>query len=123
MGGRVAFLGPEGTFTSEAVRRAAPDLEGWPLATIDEVVDAVRGGEADLGVVPIENSIEGSVNLTLDALAFGEPGVYIRGELLMPVSMNLLARLIEKDVKALTTDRNVPEVLRLAARKRLAPSK
>jgi prephenate dehydratase len=89
---RVAYLGPDGTFASEAARRAAPDAIGEPLPTIPDVVDAVREARVPLGVVPIENSIEGSVNLTLDALAFGEPGVFIRGELAIPISMNLLAR-------------------------------
>jgi prephenate dehydratase len=89
---RVAYLGPEGTFTAEAARRAAPDAVGEPLPTIPDVVDMVREGRVSLGVVPIENSIEGSVNLTLDALAFGEPGVFIRGEIAIPISMNLLAR-------------------------------
>jgi len=89
---RLGFLGPEGTFTSEAARRAAPAAERIPLPTIDAVVDAVRNGDIDQGVVPIENSIEGSVNLTLDALAFGPPGVLIRGEILVPISMALLAR-------------------------------
>ncbi|HVL98167.1 MAG TPA: prephenate dehydratase [Egibacteraceae bacterium] len=87
----VAFLGPEGTFASEAARRAAPDAARRPLPTIDEVVDAVRDGSVDIGVVPIENSIEGSVNITLDALAFGPPGVVVRGEVVIPISMNLLA--------------------------------
>ena len=87
----VAFLGPEGTFTSEAARRAAPDARREPLPTIDDVVEAVRSGGAELGVVPIENSIEGSVNLTLDALAFGPSGVIVRGEIVIPISMNLLA--------------------------------
>lgn len=89
---RVAFLGPEGTFTSEAASRAAPDAERVALPTIDAVVDAVRRGEVDHGVVPIENSIEGSVNLTLDTLAFGPPGALMRGEILVPISMALLAR-------------------------------
>jgi prephenate dehydratase len=88
----VAFLGPEGTFTALAVDRTAPDLPRLPLTTIPDVVDAVRDGVADLGVVPIENSVEGAVNLTLDTLAFGEPGVHIRGEVLVPISMNLLVR-------------------------------
>lgn len=89
---RVGYLGPEGTFAAEAARRAAPDAVGEPLPTIPDVVDAVREGRVSLGVVPIENSIEGSVNLTLDALAFGEPGVFIRGEIAIPISMNLLVR-------------------------------
>lgn len=89
---RVAFLGPEGTFTSEAAERAAPDAQRDPRPTIGDVLHAVRGGEAELGVVPIENSIEGSVNLTLDELAFGPAGAYIRGEIALPISMNLLVR-------------------------------
>ncbi|MGH8885292.1 MAG: prephenate dehydratase [Egibacteraceae bacterium] len=89
---RVAYLGPDGTFTSEAARRAAPGAVAEPLPTIPDVVDAVREGRVPLGVVPIENSIEGSVNLTLDALAFGEPGVFIRSEIAIPISMNLLVK-------------------------------
>jgi prephenate dehydratase len=91
-GVRVAFLGPEASFTAEAANRVAPDAERRAAPTIPHVFDLVRGGEAGLGIVPIENLIEGSVNVTLDELAFGAPGVYIRGELLTPVSMNLLVR-------------------------------
>jgi prephenate dehydratase len=89
---RVAFLGPEATFTAEAASRVAPDADRRAAPTIPHVFDQVRTGEAGIGVVPIENLIEGSVNVTLDQLAFGSPGVLIRGELLLPVSMNLLAR-------------------------------
>ncbi len=88
---RVAYLGPDGTFASDAARLAAPDAVGEPMPTIPDVVDAVREGHVAVGVVPIENSIEGSVNLTLDALAFGQPGVFIRGEIAIPISMCLLA--------------------------------
>lgn len=86
----VAFLGPEGTFTAAAAAQAAPGQERVPLTTIPDVIDAVRSSAAELGVVPIENSIEGAVNLTLDTLAFGPPGVYITGEIAIPVTMNLL---------------------------------
>jgi prephenate dehydratase len=89
---RVAFLGPDGTFTSEAARLAVGEAEREPLPTISDVFAAVRDGGADLGVVPIENSIEGSVNLTLDELAFGPPGVRIRGEVTVAIVMNLLVR-------------------------------
>ncbi len=69
---RHAFLGPPGTFTEEALRSLElPDLESLPCNSIDEVFAAVDGGHAQRGVVPIENSVEGSVNATLDALAFG----------------------------------------------------
>ncbi len=89
---RVAFLGPEGTFTAEAAQRVAPDAERRPVGSIGEVFEQVRHHGAAVGVVPIENLIEGSVNATLDELAFGEPGVYIRGELLIPVALMLLVR-------------------------------
>lgn len=91
MSGGVAFLGPEGTFTSLAATRAVPDGPRLALATIPEVIAAVRDGRAGCGVVPIENAIEGSVNLTLDALVFGAPGVFLRGELSLPITMALLA--------------------------------
>jgi prephenate dehydratase len=88
----IAFLGPEGTFTAEAATRAAPEAKRSAQTTIGEVFAAVREGAVDLGVVPIENMIEGSVNATLDELAFGTAGAYIRGEVLVPISMSLLAR-------------------------------
>ncbi len=68
---RFAFLGPEGTFTEEALMSLG--LEGTiavPKLSIPDVFEAVESGEADRGIVPIENSVEGSVNATLDALSF-----------------------------------------------------
>jgi prephenate dehydratase len=91
-GSPVAFLGPEGSFTAAAADLVAPSADRLALDTIPDVVDAVRDGRAPIGVVPIENSIEGAVNLTLDTLAFGEAGVHIRGEVAIPISMNLLVR-------------------------------
>jgi prephenate dehydratase len=68
---RRAFLGPAGTFTEEALLSLGVDgVEPVPYATIGEVFAAVASGECESGVVPIENSVEGSVNETLDALAF-----------------------------------------------------
>jgi prephenate dehydratase len=68
---RRAFLGPAGTFTEEALLSLGMDgVEPVPFATIGEVFAAVTGGDCESGVVPIENSVEGSVNETLDALAF-----------------------------------------------------
>jgi chorismate mutase/prephenate dehydratase len=85
----VAFLGPEGTFTHIAVRRlfglAARCVEA---TTIDGVFDAVRRGAAAYGVVPIENSTEGSVGTAVDALLEG--GVVIRRELVLEVAHCLL---------------------------------
>jgi len=70
--GRVGFFGPFGTFTEQAVRSqadlGATDLVDYP--TVPDVLDGVASGEVDCGVVPIENSIEGVVNFTQDALVF-----------------------------------------------------
>ena len=88
---RIAYLGPEGTFSDQAASAAAPDFERMACASIVEVIDAVRRGRAELGVVPMENSIEGSVTVTVDELAFGEGGVAIRAELNVPVALHLVA--------------------------------
>ena len=64
---KVAFLGPEGTFTQAAVlKHFGSSVRALPLPAIDEVFHEVEGGIADFGVVPIENSSEGTVNHTLD---------------------------------------------------------
>jgi prephenate dehydratase len=90
---RVAYLGPPGTFSDEAVGRcdlvAAAERRDYP--TIPEVFDAMARGEADVALVPIENSLEGSVGTTLDLL-FQRAGLKIKREVLLPVRQNLLAR-------------------------------
>jgi prephenate dehydratase len=89
---RVAFLGPQGTFTEEALRASAPgpvDEVAYP--SIYETVMAVHDGETDMAVVPIENSLEGSVTTTLDALATEASDVQIAKEFVLPVSHNLVA--------------------------------
>jgi prephenate dehydratase len=90
---RVAFFGPFGTFTEQALR-TQPDLAaGEVLAyrTVPDVLDAVTAGEVDLGFVPIENSIEGMVNFTLDALAFDHE-LLIQREVVLDIHMCLVAR-------------------------------
>ena len=91
---RVAYLGPAGTFSEDALRAAAggAELEPAPMPTIHDAVLAVERGEADRALVPFENSIEGSVRPTLDALAFDAPGVTIVGEHDQPISNSLIAR-------------------------------
>ncbi len=90
---RIAYLGPDGSFASEAARRASHKPASLqPMPTVVDVVEAVRNGACEWGVVPMENSVEGSVNVTLDELAFGDAGVFIRAEITMPVTMNLLGR-------------------------------
>jgi prephenate dehydratase len=90
---RLAFLGPQGTFTEAALRTLphAADAEHMPYTTVPAVLDAVRRGEADGAVVALENSVEGSVPTTLDELATGEP-LQIVGEIHLPVSFALLVR-------------------------------
>ncbi len=93
---RFAFLGPEGTFAEIGLRSlpatgAAGESAGQALPSVSEVLEAVRRGEADAGLVPLENSIEGSVAVTLDELATGEPLVIVR-EVFVPVTLPLLVR-------------------------------
>ena len=89
---RVAFLGPAGTFTEEALRASAPGpVEEVPYPSIYETVMAVHDGETDMAVVPIENSLEGTVTTTLDALATDADDVRIAKEFVLPVSHNLIA--------------------------------
>jgi prephenate dehydratase len=88
---RLGYLGPEATFTEAAARTipSAGELIAYP--TVPAALDAVRQDELGGAVVPFESSVEGSVNATLDELIRGEPLV-ISGEVLLPVSMALLAR-------------------------------
>jgi prephenate dehydratase len=90
---RYAYLGPEGTFTEAALRTvpAASRADLQPQPTVTAALDAVRSGAADGAVVPIENSVEGSVTVTLDELAAGDP-LLITREMAVPVRFALLAR-------------------------------
>ena len=91
---RIAYLGPAGTFTEDALAEAGFDEEFEPLrtATIGEAILAVERGEAERALVPIENSTEGSVRPTLDTLAFEAAGVTIVGEHDYAVHVHLIAR-------------------------------
>jgi prephenate dehydratase len=90
---RVGYLGPAGTFTEEALRRSARvgSVEPVGMASIYETVLAVRRGEVRWAVVPIENSLEGSVTVTLDLLAGEQGDLEIVGEVLLPVRHSLIA--------------------------------
>ncbi|MBV8782984.1 MAG: prephenate dehydratase [Gammaproteobacteria bacterium] len=96
---KVAFLGPEGTFTQTAVlTHFGHSVRGLPLAAIEEVFHEVEAGNADFGVVPIENSTEGTVNHTLDRFLSsplricGEVEIRIRQHLMG--SMEALTRIV-----------------------------
>ena len=84
---RYAYLGPEGTFTQQALLSWVADTEHEqvPLGSVDVALDALRAGDVDAAVVPIENSVEGGVSATLDALASGDPLVVV-GEVLVPIT-------------------------------------
>ncbi|RJX25587.1 MAG: prephenate dehydratase [Dethiobacter sp.] len=100
MGNLIGYLGPPGTFTEEAARRYGNSRTFLlrPYPTIDGVFAAVAKKEIDQGVVPVENSLEGSVNLTLDLLS-GNTDVKIKGELLCRIKHFLLARPGQNPVK------------------------
>jgi prephenate dehydratase len=90
---RVGFLGPSGTFAEEALRSSAPaGVEEIPFATVYETVMAVHDRAVERAVVPIENSLEGSVTTTLDVLAGEAEDVRIVAELVLPIRHCLVAR-------------------------------
>lgn len=86
--GKVAFLGPEGTFSHEAASMVSENLISY--CSIQQVMGAVESGECIYGVVPIENSIEGPVSLTLDSLVHNFD-LKIKNEIVIPINHNLLA--------------------------------
>jgi prephenate dehydratase len=121
---RVGYLGPAGTFTEEAlVASAAADaVEPLALASIYDTVMALRRGEVSWAIVPIENSLEGSINVTLDLLA-GEAGdVKIVGEALLRVRHSLIAAeaVSLEEIETVITHPQVPGQCRLFLRNELA---
>jgi prephenate dehydratase len=89
----VAYFGPAATFSHEALLTqpdlAAADLR--PLGTITAVLEAVAEGQVDLGFVPIENAIEGTVSATIDGLIF-DVDLFIQREVVMDIHLHLMAR-------------------------------
>ena len=97
---KIAYLGPKGTFSEEAAKIYIDSIvcendninfEEKMFCNIESVINAVNKGEADEGIVPLENSIEGSVTSTIDTLIFDD-GLYIKCELVLKVSQNLMAK-------------------------------
>ncbi len=87
----VAYLGPAGTFSEQAVyQQFGRAVEGLPCASIDEVFRATEAGTADFGVVPVENSSEGAVNRTLDLML--ATTTIISGEVSIPVHHSLMSK-------------------------------
>jgi prephenate dehydratase len=91
MAKRIAYLGPQGTFTEDAALLHDKTAQLIPFPSIPAVAVAVASGMAEEGVVAIENSLEGSVTDTLDLLIH-ESGVFIRKELVLPIEHYLLVK-------------------------------
>lgn len=104
---RIAYFGPQGTFTEQAARSLAGDEELTPVETISAALTSVRKGEADAACVPVENSVEGPVTATLDGLAEEAPLVAV-AEALLPVHFSVLAR---EDVETVRTVASHPHAL------------
>lgn len=101
---RIAYLGPAGTFTEEAARRFdLPEPDYVPADSPAAALDAVRAGSADVAVVAIENSVDGAVTSTSDALV--EPGVRIIGETELAIAFAIMTRrgFLLDDAHLLTT--------------------
>ena len=91
-GSRIGYLGPAGTFSEQALlsQKDLAEMELVDFSTIPDVLAATESGEVDLGFVPLENSIEGTVNAALDVLAL-ESDLLIQREVVINVQLNLLA--------------------------------
>lgn len=124
----LGYLGPEGSFSEEAAIKysSGTSLQPKPYPAINRVFSAVEQKEVALGVVPVENSLEGAVNLTLDLLSLDNP-VKIKGELLLKVRHCLLVcpgqelrgikEVIHPQALAqcrLFLDKNLPEAARIS---------
>ncbi len=85
----IAFLGPKATFTDLAVSRLFPNEMKIPMTTIPACLDAVQEGKASIALVPIENALEGSVNITIDYLIH-EVQLPVKGEVTIPISQHFM---------------------------------
>ncbi|MHB8126467.1 MAG: prephenate dehydratase [Desulfitobacteriaceae bacterium] len=88
---KVGYLGPKGTFSEEAASRyfEQQDVQLVAFQTILDVLEEVQSGTIDKAVVPIENTFEGSINLSVDSLA-ESPDLFVQGEIIMAISQHLL---------------------------------
>jgi prephenate dehydratase len=112
----IGYLGPEGTFTHEAVMDAGGDGHALePLPTVYDTVMAVHEGSVERALVPIENSLEGSVNATLDALAVETDDVRIIGETVHPIRHCLISR-VPRELEEIDTVVSHPQASAQCAR-------
>jgi prephenate dehydratase/chorismate mutase/prephenate dehydratase len=97
----LAYLGPEGTFAQAAAdaARTVPGAQAFAAPDVDAVIRGVEDATYDYGVVPIENSVHGTVLPTLDHLVFVQDGVLVREEVVVPVSFVLFGNADARDAK------------------------
>jgi|HubBroStandDraft_2_1064218.scaffolds.fasta_scaffold00141_14 prephenate dehydratase len=121
---RVGYLGPAGTFSEEALLASATpgSVDPHPLASIYDTVMALRNGDVSWAIVPIENSLEGSISVTLDLLAGDAGDVKIVGEALLRVRHSLIAaeRVRLEEIETVITHPQVPGQCTLFLRSELA---
>jgi len=108
---KVGYLGPRGTFSEEAATRyyAHQEIEMVAFPTIYDVLDEVQAGHVDTAIVPIENTIEGSINMTLDCLS-ESPDLFVQGEIILSVSQHLLG-LPDTDLKDVKEIWSIPPAI------------
>lgn len=87
---KVGYLGPSGSFTHNVAVKAFPDDERMPFANITEVIKSYEEGVVDYAIIPVENSIEGSVHETLDYL-YHQANIEAVAEMIQPIKQQLLA--------------------------------
>lgn len=95
---KIGFLGPKGSFSHHVAQEAFPTDTLVAFENITEVVKAYETGEVDYSVVPVENSIEGSVHETLDYL-FHQAAIHAVAEIVQPIKQQLLATAADKPVE------------------------
>jgi prephenate dehydratase len=87
---RVGYLGPEGSFSHEAVTTVG-NSEAVAYSSLEDLLGAVADGSVDQGLVPLENALEGTVSATIDGLVFNHDLVILQ-EIVLPIHLHLLAR-------------------------------
>ena len=96
----VAYLGPRGSFTHQVAQQAFPEADLLAFANITEFIKAYESGQVDFSVIPVENSIEGSVHETLDYL-FHQAEIHAVAEIIQPIAQQLMATSQGKDIEVI----------------------
>lgn len=97
---QVAYLGPRGSFTHQVAQQAFPNVDLQAFGTITEVIKAYETGQVVYSVIPVENSIEGSVHETIDYL-FHQAEIHAVAEIIQPIAQQLLATATDKSIEVI----------------------